>query len=114
MGVWDVRQALEPCFEFVSKEMHILQDILVRPLARCEVLHEWEELGNQHRWQIGRWRFRDEVLKHPQSMSAKWLLDTTRKLTRSVAILTRTIFSLAAACATLIKRGMTSYFLHIF
>jgi hypothetical protein len=34
-----------------------------------------------------------------------------RKLTRRVAIMTRTIFSLAAAWAALMKRGMTSYFL---
>jgi hypothetical protein len=63
MGVWDAREALKPRFEFVSKELHILQDILVRPLARRKVLHEREELGNQHRWQIGRWRFRDKVLR---------------------------------------------------
>ena len=50
MGVCDAREALKPCFEFVSKEVHILQNILVRPLACREVLHEWEELGNQHRW----------------------------------------------------------------
>jgi hypothetical protein len=63
MGVWDAREALKPCFEFVSEELHILQDILVRPLARRKVLHEWQELSNQHRWQIGRWRFRDKVLE---------------------------------------------------
>jgi hypothetical protein len=63
MGVWDAREALKPGFEFVSQELHIFQDILVRPLAPREVLHEWEELGNQHRRQIGRWRFRDEVLR---------------------------------------------------
>ncbi len=62
--VWYAREALEPGFEFVSEEINIVQDILIRPFATREVLHEWEELGNQHRWQIGRWRFRDEVLKH--------------------------------------------------
>jgi hypothetical protein len=61
--MWDAREALKPCFEFVPEEVHILQDILVRPFTRREVLHKWEELSNQHRWQIGRWRFRDEVLK---------------------------------------------------
>ena len=60
----DVRQALESRVEFVYKELHILQDILVRPFARGEVLNEWEQLGDQHRGQIGRRGFRDKVLKH--------------------------------------------------
>ena len=29
MGDWDAREALKPRFEFVSEEVHILQDILV-------------------------------------------------------------------------------------
>lgn len=75
----DARQALKPCFEFVSKELHILQDILVRPLARGKVLHEWEELGDQHRWKIGGGRFRDEVLKHPKGMNEVEILKAKRK-----------------------------------
>lgn len=62
----DVRQALEPCFEFVSEELYVLQDILVRPFTRREVLHERKELSDQHRWQIGGWCLRDEVLNHPR------------------------------------------------
>jgi len=62
----DVRQALEPCFEFVSEELHVLYDILVRPFTRREVLHERKELSDQHRWQIGGRRLRDEVLNHPR------------------------------------------------
>jgi hypothetical protein len=59
----DIRQALESRVEFVNKELHILQDIFVRPLARGEVLDEWKQLCDQHCGQIGGWGFRDKVLK---------------------------------------------------
>ena len=59
----DIRQALESPVEFVNKELHVLQDIFVRPLARGEVLNERKQLCDQHRGQIGRWGFRNKVLK---------------------------------------------------